>query len=702
MAYSPSEKYPGAVDIDPDYQGGKFRDNNPSTTNNGSPLKAIDRNELLARDEAIMNDAGFKYNGLPDTPDDSQLFKAYKASLGNGANLLSNHNFLIQTPDDSQPMPSATPTSYPPGYQIFSGVFANETTGITNLTYIDGRISFSGGDFYLPVPNTGGIERLTDFAASVADFDGKPRTRGVSFALVGDEYRVTVGIDALEEASAVLTPLGSVKLEQGSVATGHDVGIRYATKRADFGTVIRIPSDYSNIQDAINENANISMASDATILVLLESGYQPDSGFTCRGSNYSHITIKSEDAIVTTGASFTGEDPTFIPERLRASVTNPFFCIVAENATSPNIDFLLDMEQKPVGGMLVAEGFGVVLEGAGFDECGDRAYLIHGRGNFYGAKGRNCAKTSVRTQQAAQVVLRNFDGSGSCTSPDSENESAIYLSRSTICEMRGSNFSNSGGVGGIFRRSFVTADDANLGGSVGDGIFAESGSMVSFSGGQCNNNGGASINSATGARVMAGGANLGRPSTPSATLNVNSGHIYLNQGTLLNGTPATDEDKVIAASNAPYLNAYFAKGLIEYSNSVTPAVGAFDTGSANGGRYTIMSNGNFSTSSTTVVHDITVASGAFSGQIPLPLVPLPSGFDIDEITFFNIEAVGRTSAGGGGNRVAVVEFNRFPSDGTGSEFKIKNEGVQLDGTNTGMIVNSIEFQVKIEGRWSRV
>lgn len=223
MAYSPTGKYPGATEVDPNYQNGKFKDNNPSTTNNGSPLNAIDRNELLARDEAIMNDAGFVYNDLPDTPQDSQLFNAYKASLGNGANLISNHNFLIQTPDDSQPLPDATPRSYPPGYQIFSGVFANETTGITNLTYINGRVSFSGGDLYFPVTNSGGIEHLTEFAASVADFNGKPRTRGVSYALVGDEYRVTVGVDALEDAGAVLTPLGSVKFEHGSVATGHEV-----------------------------------------------------------------------------------------------------------------------------------------------------------------------------------------------------------------------------------------------------------------------------------------------------------------------------------------------------------------------------------------------------------------------------------------------------------------------------------------------
>ncbi|WFS86245.1 intramolecular chaperone auto-processing domain protein [Vibrio phage vB_VhaS_MAG7] len=210
--------------VDPNYQDGKFKDSSPSTANNGSPLKALDRNEQLALQEAVMDAAGFEYSGVADTPQNSQMFKAYKASLSNGANLLSNHNFIIASPDDSQPAPSATPTSYPPGYEIFSGVFANETTGITNLTYIDGRVSFSGGDFYMAVPNTGALENITEFVASVADFDGKPRTRGVSYALVGDEYRVTVGVDALEDESANETLLGSVKFEQGSVATGHEVG----------------------------------------------------------------------------------------------------------------------------------------------------------------------------------------------------------------------------------------------------------------------------------------------------------------------------------------------------------------------------------------------------------------------------------------------------------------------------------------------
>ncbi|AUR83125.1 hypothetical protein NVP1031O_143 [Vibrio phage 1.031.O._10N.261.46.F8] len=153
------------------------------------------------------------------------IIQDWATNTFSNTNLLSNHNFLLQTPDDSQPLPSATPTTYPAGHQIFSGVFANDTTGITDLTYIDGRVAFSSGDLYFAVPNTGGIERLAEFAASVADFDGKPRTRGVSFALVGDDYRVTVSVDALEDTAANLTPIGSVKFEQGSVATGHNVSL---------------------------------------------------------------------------------------------------------------------------------------------------------------------------------------------------------------------------------------------------------------------------------------------------------------------------------------------------------------------------------------------------------------------------------------------------------------------------------------------
>ena len=174
----------------------------------------------------------------------------------NGTNLLSNHNFLIPSPDDSQPAPDSTPRSYPPGYEVFAGVFANETTGVSSLTYIDGRVSFSGGDLNFEVPNTGGLEYVTDFVASVADFDGKPRTRGVSFALVGSIYRVKVGVDALTDTDGNDTLLGSVKFEQGKVATGHEVNALsvnnneyvYAT---DHGFIVNDPTKATTNAEAI-------------------------------------------------------------------------------------------------------------------------------------------------------------------------------------------------------------------------------------------------------------------------------------------------------------------------------------------------------------------------------------------------------------------------------------------------------------------
>lgn len=191
-------------------------------------------------------------------------YKSLKSGVGNGANLISNHNFLVQSPDGSQPPPDATPRTYPPGFQIFSGVFANESTGILNLTYIDGRVSFSGGDFYIPVPNASGIERLTKFVASVADFDGKPRTRGVSYSLVGNEYRITVGVDALEDASANQTLLGSVKFEQGDVATGHEVST----------TTARIVHNYQ----LLNTAKNHAGFSDGSIVTTVGFAITDDNG----------------------------------------------------------------------------------------------------------------------------------------------------------------------------------------------------------------------------------------------------------------------------------------------------------------------------------------------------------------------------------------------------------------------------------------
>lgn len=174
-------------------------------------------------------------------------------SISRNTNLLSNHNFITQSPDDIT-HPSVTPTDYVSGTQVFSSVFVGDD--IVGLTYIDGRVSWTSGTLYFSVPNSGALEYVeqTDFVASVADFDGKPRTRGVSYALVGDEYLVTVGVDALEDESANETLLGSVKFEQGSVATGHEVGALSVGNLSDYTDVVFKSSGSSS---AVAEMVNL-------------------------------------------------------------------------------------------------------------------------------------------------------------------------------------------------------------------------------------------------------------------------------------------------------------------------------------------------------------------------------------------------------------------------------------------------------------
>lgn len=190
----------------------------PTKLNRAGNFLAFDENGQPIATQPVEGKQG-KTGPQGEKGDTGDLTLEQAADTFSNPNLLSNHNFLIPSPDAITP-PSSTPTDYPSGTQILSGVFVGNA--ITGLTYIGDRPYWNSGDLYFAVPNTGAIANVNEFIASVADFDGKPRTRGVSFALVGDEYRVTVGIDALEDAGAVLTPLGSVKFEQGSVATRHD------------------------------------------------------------------------------------------------------------------------------------------------------------------------------------------------------------------------------------------------------------------------------------------------------------------------------------------------------------------------------------------------------------------------------------------------------------------------------------------------
>ena len=191
------------------------------------------------------------YTTTATTPDvDGNLFLGGYTTFENVANKignkneLSNSNFLTPSPD-AITHPNATPETYAAGTQIFSGVYAGDS-GCT-VTFINNRVNCTAGDYQFKLPNTGGLERVPVFTSSVSDYDGIPKTTGVSHTLVGDEYVVTVTPNAGD--------VFSVKFEQGSVATRHETfdsleksGYPYAT-----GLYVPISAVRTDNADVLNK-----------------------------------------------------------------------------------------------------------------------------------------------------------------------------------------------------------------------------------------------------------------------------------------------------------------------------------------------------------------------------------------------------------------------------------------------------------------
>ena len=216
MAIIPEDKYPGKVKpADPDYPYGSARNVSAPGDGTGTPWEKDLVNDTLGFHQALLTEAGITPTGDPDKVGGSQYLDAVKVSAGRvvgNTNLLSNANFQIAgtvaTP------PSATPTDYNSGDQVFAGFFAGDD-GAT-LTYDSGALNVTEGSIYQDVSISGAIKYLDEsqFTASLSNKSDVLSADGVSFSKVGDAYRVVIGV-----ASDVF----SVKFAQEKVASKHDV-----------------------------------------------------------------------------------------------------------------------------------------------------------------------------------------------------------------------------------------------------------------------------------------------------------------------------------------------------------------------------------------------------------------------------------------------------------------------------------------------
>ncbi len=143
--------------------------------------------------------------------DDANWRSVISFSSISGENLISNSSFEIAGSVVNPP--DATPRDYNANDELFKDVFAVGT--LTGVTYIDGKVN-GNGQLYTDVYKTEKQNLSTaSYVASISGSDGLPVELGVSFVDNGDYWRVTFD----------MANTFSVKLEQGSVATGHDFGL---------------------------------------------------------------------------------------------------------------------------------------------------------------------------------------------------------------------------------------------------------------------------------------------------------------------------------------------------------------------------------------------------------------------------------------------------------------------------------------------
>ena len=125
-------------------------------------------------------------------------------------NLISNSSF--ESAGNVANPPDATLRSYNAGDELFQGMFA--AGALTGVTYIDGKANGTG-QLYTDVYKSEKQKLSTAiYVASIAGSNGSPVESGASFVDNGDYWRVTFDMNETF----------SVKLEQGSVATRHQVG----------------------------------------------------------------------------------------------------------------------------------------------------------------------------------------------------------------------------------------------------------------------------------------------------------------------------------------------------------------------------------------------------------------------------------------------------------------------------------------------
>ena len=453
-------------------------------------------------------------------------------------------------------------------------------------------------------------------------------------------------------------------------------------------TSVLIPTHADTMQDVLDY---VGAVGDYTVTINIETGHAITSGLKCSNGHYGNYVITSDDSIVSLDPAFVGASVT-AGENANTSGANNSFVFLGINSVLPEIQILVDMDNA-VGlgdGLNLSNSSASVATGCGVVNATNRGCVVWGNSEIFarGSVWDGAGDEGIRVQSGCSADFR-LTSADDCMLNPTFGEAAIYISRSSIVELRDGTCTGSGSDGLKARRSLVTATGVDASGAnINSGsacILAESGAIVEASGASANNGARGFWANAGGKIVLDGGTATGNATTD----------IWIGSGGLVVGNAETTNsggggETVLSDTNAPAFNTWYSSGAI-LNDEVEESVEKGSSGTHTwykyaDGRMTYHVNGD-------VIPTGTISSGNFTGQLAKPVL----NESFVEIHSANFDSVGRAGSGGTGARIGTYLIGR-PTIIVDS-IKAFNTGEQTDSATTGTSIESILIYWTIFGTW---
>jgi hypothetical protein len=552
-------------------------------------------------------------------------------------------------------------TKYPEGYTILEALLnwvAQVDNMVDNQNQLNDTVTAYGN-------------RLDDF---IEQFDDNLQTEVTE---VLSEWQQSGFLDVVI-SEALQTEIDTVKADLAQTLYEETV-------------TVRIPTDYPDLQSALDEYSKKRKVQGKKVILMIELGHALTKGLQVRHGDYRNFEIQSENPITYLDPYFVGAQPFPNDPNEYGFIQSENSLIMGVNADMPALGCIIDMENKYGTGYFMYNSTGLVKEGCGVINAGLRG--CHLATSHIDARGTNfsgATNEGFRAQHGCTFDLMGSNFDNCCK--DAIGEASIYISKGAFGGARELTAQNSGTNGIKIRRSKVDIEQSDFsgakglnGGISGCGIIAEGKADVSATGAIANNCKRGIY--ATQLSQISGGITAKNSVVVGGDILVYHGSVVMGGETTKSAVSGLYPDP--SDTNLPYTNIPTGNGTIISQDQANLI--AFTT-NANG---SILKFGDGTMFTVTAQKTVDVVLAV--GEISAPLVRPTRPTTFSQILYSDLHVWGKSNAGGGGNPIGVDVYGRFYSDA--DAFRVKNSGAVVTSTAINTTLNSVQYLEITYGRW---